>query len=193
MSLNAQQQALADTLDALVRYVNRRQHLVREDPTQSDEERMLRQHLVLRFLWQHTSLLEDFVRENPEHLSAPLLAIAQGLEGVLYGSLFVEELLGEQHPSVENLGVNAFEEFGERHVKSLCDLDEVVDGDVAPALLDAYEVGAVERDHTREGVLGEVLAFAQELDAIAQVMANRGDVSLGLHAAQLTGDHKTTG
>ncbi len=91
MSLNAQQQALADTLDALVRYVNRRQRLVREDPAQSDEERMLRQHLVLRFLWQHTSLLEDFVRENPEHLSAPLLAIAQGLEGVLYGSLFVEE------------------------------------------------------------------------------------------------------
>lgn len=91
MSLNAQQQALADTLDALVRYVNQRQHLVREDPAQSDEERMLRQHLVLRYLWQHTSLLEDFIRENPEHLSVPLLAIAQGLEGVLYGSLFVAE------------------------------------------------------------------------------------------------------
>ncbi len=91
MSLSSQQQVLTDTLDALARYVNRRHRLVREDPNQTDEEHMLRQHLVLRYLWQHTGLLESFVQQNPEHLDAPHLSAARDLQGVLYGSIYVEE------------------------------------------------------------------------------------------------------
>lgn len=127
MSLNAQKQTLADTLDALVRYVNRRHHLVREDPTQSDDEHMLRQHLVLRYLWQHTDLLEDFVRENPEHLSAPHLAVARGLEGVLYGSLYVDEQGDDTLTLLHDTGAYLVDKPSDVELPELPRTDEVLE------------------------------------------------------------------
>ena len=95
MNQDTRQQILTSTLDSLVRYVNQRCHIVREDAAETDEETTLRRHLVERFLWQHTELIEDFARENPDHLCDSCLEVARDLTGVLYGSFFLEDHEGD--------------------------------------------------------------------------------------------------
>lgn len=99
-----QQELLSTTLQSLVRYVNGRIGLVRESDLMG-EERDACHELVERYLWQHSSLIGDYVRENPDGLSSTYLDIASQLAGTLYGSVILESHVGETAVFLHQTGV----------------------------------------------------------------------------------------
>ena len=88
-------ETLSITLDSLLCYVNRRFHIVREDIAVGKNEEHVRSQLIERFLWEHRDLIADFVRENPDHLPASHLDVAQDLAGAIYGTLYLERMDGD--------------------------------------------------------------------------------------------------
>ena len=85
-------ETLCSTLDSLLCYVNRRFHIVREDIAIEKSEERASSQLIERFLWEHRDLIADFVRENPDHLPASHLDVAQDLAGAIYGTLYLERV-----------------------------------------------------------------------------------------------------
>lgn len=81
---------LTTTLNTLLRYVNKRCHVVREAQSRCHEDELSRNELLERYLWQHRELIEDYVKDNPDHLPADTLAIVSDLAGTLYGTLYLE-------------------------------------------------------------------------------------------------------
>ncbi len=89
-----QQEILDTTLESLVCYVNGRFKIVREISTACAGDKEAQSQLVERYIWNHSNLIDDFVRDNPDHLSETHLSIAAGLTSTLYGSIILESIRG---------------------------------------------------------------------------------------------------
>lgn len=83
---------LETTFDSLVRYVNRRAHVVRTDQPTNPKDTSACHDLIGRYIWTHRELISDFVAQNPDGLATPLLNIATALSDSLYGTLYLERL-----------------------------------------------------------------------------------------------------
>ena len=97
---------LADTLDSLLAYVNDRCSIVR--PTgagDSLEDHRMKCQLIQRFVWEHTSLIDDYVRDNPDHLGAAQLAVASDLAGTLYGTFHLLSLCDHMATLLHHTGI----------------------------------------------------------------------------------------
>lgn len=78
---------LTETLDSLLAYVNRCCAIVRpSSEDDSPDDLLMKRQLVQRYLWDHTTLIDDYVRANPDHLGTADLAVAADLAGTLYGT-----------------------------------------------------------------------------------------------------------
>ena len=69
-------------------------------------------------------------------------------------------------------GVDSCEKLLKRDAEAARELDEIVDGDVATALLDADDVGAVESDHQTEAFLRKALLRTQGPNPFAEIAFN---------------------
>lgn len=130
-----QQDLLGTTLDSLLRYVNQRHHVVRDIDPDDEDERHVGLHLVSRFLWRHRELIEEFVRENPDRLSASHLAIASGFADAIYGTFFLEgSHEGQMATLAHAAGVYTVWHPSELPASLPCDAPLEVRGAIAPFL-----------------------------------------------------------
>lgn len=97
--------SLTTTLDALLRFVNQRCHVVREARDMSREEEQSRNELLERYLWEHRELIADYVQANPDHLPVDMLQIARDLTGTLYGTLYLEHCEDSRATFLHETGV----------------------------------------------------------------------------------------
>ena len=100
-----QQQLFESVLRPLLVYANR--HLgtvtsLQPADTRPDEE--LRLELVARALWQHLELIDDYVRDNPDHLECSQLDIVRDLRGALYDDFVFEGISDEGAVFVHDTG-----------------------------------------------------------------------------------------
>lgn len=98
-------QPLITTLEALIRYVNQRCHVVRHIPDVNHEDEQGQRELVLRYLWRHRELLTDYARENPDHLPAEALSIVRDLRKSLYGTIYLENRVDTTATFLHETGV----------------------------------------------------------------------------------------
>lgn len=86
----AQRTLLRETIEPLLVYANSRMGIIRQLKDPDEPDRQLQEGIVARALWQHTELIEDYVREKEDQLPGPQLDVARDLEGVLYDDYLFE-------------------------------------------------------------------------------------------------------
>lgn len=116
----AQQHLLAQTMESLLRFANRRLGVVLPDlgPSGTEDFRD-RQALIARALWQHVELIDAFVCENPDHLSPAHVETARGLEGVLYDDFVYEGISHGRAVLLHGTGTYHAVGFDERSLERL--------------------------------------------------------------------------
>ena len=106
MHLTTDQEQLFDSvLRPLLAYANRHLGTVSSlRPAGSHPDEELRLELVARALWQHLELIDDYLRDNPDHLEAHQLGIVRDLRGTLYDDFVFEGLSDEGAIFVHDTG-----------------------------------------------------------------------------------------
>lgn len=81
----SQRQLLNSTLDALLPFANERLGIVNTDTSgETDLDHQLRTELIARALWKNVQLIDEFVAQNPAHLTPEQLNCARELSSVLF-------------------------------------------------------------------------------------------------------------
>ena len=86
-----QHEELSPVLDSLLRYVNQRFSVVRQEPDKRSSTVREGSQLIERFLWDHRDVIDDYVRDNPSNLSPEQLKVASDLADTLYGTFMLIE------------------------------------------------------------------------------------------------------
>ena len=80
---------LKEDLLRLCRFTNERRLIVREEVMHSEEQRVYALELIGRVLWRDTSLIDDYITANPDHLPGSRLARLKELKSAIYGDFLL--------------------------------------------------------------------------------------------------------